>query len=202
MAIAAKTVWERFKEIDLFFNKSHPVFQTMHRLGERLEALNIPYVIMGGMAVNLHGAERTTKDVDILLTRDGLEKFRQDLVGTYYDQVPKRSRRFVDKETGTLVEILVTGHYPGQGGPAPFAFPDPTSVAQDIDQVKVVNLPQLVQLKLAARRHYDYGDVVFLIRVHNLDESFRAQLHPAVHQDFLECLEEKRREDEYEAREE
>jgi len=37
-----------------------------------------------------------------------------------------------------------------------------------------------------------------LIRVHNLDESFLAQLHPAVHGDFVECLEEKRREDEYE----
>ena len=31
-------------------------------------------------------------------------------------------------------------------------------------------------------------------------ESFQARLHPAVHRDYLECLEEKRREDEYEAR--
>ena len=55
--------------------------------------------------------------------------------------------------------------------------------------------------KLAARRYSDFGDVVFLIRVHNLDESFLEKLHPSVHKDFVECLEEKRREDEYEARE-
>jgi len=64
-----------------------------------------------------------------------------------------------------------------------------------------ITLPQLIQLTLAARRYYDFGDVVFLIRVHDLDESFMAQLHPAVRQDFIECLEEKRREDVYDARE-
>jgi hypothetical protein len=33
-----------------------------------------------------------------------------------------------------------------------------------------------------------------------LDESFQEQLHSSVRGDFIECLEEKRREDEYEAR--
>jgi hypothetical protein len=59
----------------------------------------------------------------------------------------------------------------------------------------------LIQLKLAARGHYDFGDVVSLIRIHQLDESFLEKIHPAVRPDFIECLEEKRREDEYEARE-
>ena len=63
-----------------------------------------------------------------------------------------------------------------------------------------MNLPSLIELKLAARRYKDFGDVVELIRVHNLDESFSAKLHPSVHADFIECLEEKRREDEYETR--
>jgi hypothetical protein len=35
--------------------------------------------------------------------------------------------------------------------------------------------------------------VVYLIRVHHLDEAFLKQLHPSVHRDFIECLEEKRR---------
>ena len=43
--------------------------------------------------------------------------------------------------------------------------------------------------------------MVELIRVHNLDDSFILKIHPAVHGDFVECLEEQRREDEYEARE-
>jgi hypothetical protein len=64
----------------------------------------------------------------------------------------------------------------------------------------VVDLPTLIQLKLAARRYQDFADVVNLIRANNLDESFQGKLHPSVQGDFIECLEEKRREDEYEAR--
>jgi hypothetical protein len=39
-----------------------------------------------------------------------------------------------------------------------------------------------------------------MIPLHQLDESFLKQIHAAVHGDFIECLEEKRREEEYEAR--
>jgi hypothetical protein len=46
-----------------------------------------------------------------------------------------------------------------------------------------------------------FGDVVNLIRAHNLDESLNRHLRPSVHADFVECVEEKRREDEYDARE-
>jgi hypothetical protein len=108
----------------------------------------------------------------------------------------------VEKKSRVQIDFLVAGLYPGRGKPGPFAFPDPSQSSQEIENLQVVTLPQLVQLKLAARRYYDFGDVVFLIRVHNLDESFLKKLHPSVHKDFIECLEEKRREDEYEAREE
>jgi hypothetical protein len=93
------------------------------------------------------------------------------------------------------------GRFPGTGKPGPIAFPEPSAVSEVIDKYSVVNLPTLIQLKLAARRWWDFADVVELIRIHNLDESFPQQLHPAVRRDFIECLEEKRREDEYEARE-
>jgi hypothetical protein len=194
-------VGKRLKEIGMFFQGEHPVHKTMYRLASQFEQTGIPYAVMGAMAVNLHGAERTTNDLDILVTPEGLGRFRQEFVGKSFDQVPGRSRRFVDRENGVTVDLLVTGHYPGRGGPAPFAFPDPAEASEEIRQVRVLTLPQLVQLKLAAGRYYDFGDVVFLIRVHNLDESFLAKLHPAVHGDFIECLEEKRREDEYIARE-
>src|SRR5262249_6141265 len=192
---------KRLWEIAMFFQKNDPVHQSLRRLAKRLERAGIPYAVMGAMAVNLHGARRTTDDVDVLLTQDGLEQFRRELVGKFYDRVEGRSRRFVERKSKVTVDCLVTGHYPGRGRPGPFAFPNPAEASVVIEKVKVVNLPQLIQLKLAARRHYDFGDVVFLIKVHNLDESFLKQLHPSVHQDFIECLEEKRREDEYEARE-
>jgi hypothetical protein len=43
--------------------------------------------------------------------------------------------------------------------------------------------------------------VVSLVRAHSLDESYLPHLPQSVHRDFIECLEEKRHEDEYEARE-
>ncbi len=46
----------------------------------------------------------------------------------------------------------------------------------------------------------DFGDVVSLIRENHLDESFQQRLAQSIRADFIECLEEVRREDEYEAR--
>jgi len=191
----------RLQEIGMFFQKRSPQHQTMRRLARRLEKAGIPYAIMGAMAVNAHGAERTTRDVDVLLTPEGLQRFRRQFVGKEYEQVEGRPRRFVERQSGVTVDCLVTGRFPGTGKPGPLAFPDPTEASQEIEKIRVLTLPQLIQLKLAARRYYDFGDVVFLIRVHNLDESFLEKLHSSVHQDFIECLEEKRREDEYVARE-
>ena len=97
-------------------------------------------------------------------------------------------------------DILVTGLFPGTGKPGPIPYPDPAAVSETIEKIRVVDLPTLIQLKLAARRYQDFADVVNLIRVQNLDGSFQTKLHPAVHRDYIECLEEKRREEEYEAR--
>jgi hypothetical protein len=156
---------------------------------------------MGGMAVNAHGGERTTRDVDILVTQTGLDRFRRELLAGHYEHVEGRPRRFTDLQSGVPIDFLIKGRYPGSGEPGPIAFPDPDEASEEIDKARVLTLPQLIQLKLAARRHGDFYDVELLIRAHDLDESFRKQLHPSVRQDYLECLDEKRRQDEYEARE-
>lgn len=192
---------KRLKEISMFFEKRSPQHKAMRRLTRRLKKAGIPYALVGAMAVNAHGAERTTRDVDVLTTADGLTRFRTELVGEFYEPVEGRPRRFREQESGITIDILVTGRFPGSGQPGPISFPDPTTASEEIDKVRVLTLPHLLQLKLAARRHADFADVVFLIRTHNLDESFLPQLHPSVHRDFIECLEEKRREDDYIARE-
>ena len=187
------------EEAIMFFQGKDPVHQTLSRLVESLEKSGIPYAIMGAMAVNAHGHKRMTDDVDVLLTSDGLAKFRRLFVSKEYETVPKRPRRFLDKATGVTFDVLVTGLFPGNGKPGPIRFPAPEAVSVVIEGHHVVNLANLVQLKLAARRHKDFGDVVSMIQVHNLDESFLDKLHPSLHRDFVECLEEKRREETYEA---
>src|SRR5439155_12978525 len=101
---------------------------------------------------------------------------------------------------GATFDVLLTGLFPGSGEPGPIAFPDPATVGETIDSIRVVNLATLVELKLAAGRFRDFGDVVELIRSNDLDETFADRLHPSVRGDYIECLEEKRREDSYEAR--
>jgi hypothetical protein len=152
------------------------------------------------MAVNAHRHERTTTDVDVLLTLAGFETFRRRFVPRSYDPVPDHPRRFFDRRYRVTFDILVTGLFPGSGKPGPISFPDPAAVSETIQKMQVVNLTTLIQLKLAARRPKDFGDVVELIRANQLAETFRDKLHPAVHRDFIECLEEMRREDEYEVR--
>lgn len=191
---------KRLKEIDLFFEGRGKEHKTMRRLVQNLDKGSISYAIVGGMAVNAHGHERTTKDVDILLTADGFMEFRRRFVPKSYDTVEGHPRRFFDRRNKCMFDILVTGLYPGSGKPGPVSYPNPDEVSEVIQEKRVVNLPTLIQLKLAARRHLDFGDVVNLIRVHHLDERFQKKLHPAVHPDFIECLEEKRRDDEYEKR--
>jgi hypothetical protein len=190
----------RLKEIDLFFQKRDPVHVTMRRLARRLEKAGISYALLGGMAVNAHKYVRTTADVDFLLTPEGFAEFKRLFVPKYYERLPGAPRKFRDRKSQVKVDVLLTGLYPGSGKPGPIAFPDPAQVCQAIDKFQVVDLLNLVQLKLAARRHRDFADVVELIRYNGLDESYGSRLHRTVRGDFIECLEEKRREDDYEAR--
>jgi hypothetical protein len=192
---------QRLKEIWMFFQGKDEVHKTMRRLVKRLEKAKIPYAIMGGMAVNAHKYRRTTGDLDVLLTAEGLEEFRKRFVPKLYQTVEGRPRRFVDRANDITVDFLVAGRFPGSGKPGPIAFPDPSKVSETVEKYQVVDLVTLIQLKLAARRHRDFGDVVELIRFNDLDESFADRLHNSLRRDYIECLEEKRREDEYEARE-
>ena len=185
----------------MFFNGTDPVHVTMRRVAERLEQAGISYAIVGGMAVNAHGHRRTTGDVDFLVTAEGFDAFLKLLVSGDFERVQGRARRFLDRATGVTFDLLITGRFPGSGRPGPITFPDPAAVKQQIGDLSYVNLATLIQLKLAARRYKDFGDVVELIRAHRLDEGFADHLHPSVRGDYVECLEEKRREDEYEARE-
>jgi hypothetical protein len=89
----------RLNEISMFFRKRSPQHQAMRRLARRLNKAGIPYAIMGAMAVNAHGAERTTKDVDVLLTSEGFERFCREFVGADYDRVEGRPRRFVERQS-------------------------------------------------------------------------------------------------------
>ena len=60
------------QEGSMHFEKESAVHQALCKVTRRLQELGIPYVIVGGMAMFLHGYRRFTEDVDLLVTREGL----------------------------------------------------------------------------------------------------------------------------------
>ncbi|MGD0089195.1 MAG: nucleotidyltransferase family protein [Planctomycetota bacterium] len=174
-----------------FFVKDDPVHRTLKKITAKLEDLGIPYAVCGGMALVAHGYDRTTVDVDLLVTRQGLEAAHKQLEGLGYVPLFSGSKNLRDTETGVRVEFLITGGYPGDGKPKPVAFPDPAQASMRINDMSCLRLEKLIELKLASGmtnvlRLKDLGDVIALIQQLNLGADFAAQLHPYVRDKYQE----------------
>jgi Uncharacterised nucleotidyltransferase len=179
------------RQVDDFFMNTSPVQDTLRNVARRLSAERIDYAVIGGMALALHGLVRPTEDVDLLLTREGLETFREGLLGLGYVPLFTGARKhFRDTETGVKVEIITTGEYPGDGKPKPVVFPTPNDVAIAIGDFRVVRLESLIELKLASglsakhRELRDLADVQQLIEELNLPEALGERLDGSVRHEY------------------
>lgn len=170
--------------------KRDAVHTTLERLARRLEEEGIPYAIVGGMALNIHGYERMTRDVDVLMTSAGLEKFIRKCVGLGYAQAFSGARKsFRDAASQVPVEVLITGEYPGDGKPKPVSFPDPATASMEIENIRVVTVEKLIELKLAsglsaAHRLRDLADVQDLIMLLKLPSEFAEKLDGSVRAEY------------------
>jgi hypothetical protein len=184
------SVDESLRLIDAFFQGRDDVHQTMRRLATRLREEQIPYALIGGMALMLHGFKRVTGDVDVITTREGFEAIHQRLIGNGYEGKRKRIR---DVETGIQIDFFTTGEYPGDGKPKAVAFPDP-SASVELEGLPVIELPKLIELKLAsgmtnALRIRDSADVMDLIQKLRLPRELAEQLDPSVRDEYLRMWE-------------
>lgn len=84
-----------YEEGLLFFRGKGMVNETLRRLARDLERQGIDYVVIGAIALNQHGYRRFTEDIALILSNEGLEAFRRDLVGRgYRPAVAGASRKF------------------------------------------------------------------------------------------------------------
>ena len=186
----SRSVDEILSESEAFFMKAGKVHHTLKRLARALDEEAIPYAIVGGMALNLLGYTRETVDVDILLTPQGLERFRDRLVGRgYIPAFNGATKSFLDAETRVKVEALITGEYPGDGKPKAVAFPEPESVSVERDGYHVIMLEKLIELKLASgmtapHRLRDLADVQDLISILELPLELEEQLDDSVRNEY------------------
>jgi hypothetical protein len=168
-----------------FFEGAGRVQQSLQRIARRLEELGLPYAVAGGMALFAHGHRRFTEDIDILVTRDDLERIHEALDGRGWVRPFEKSKNLRDAQTGVRIEFLIAGDYPGDGKPKAVSFPNPKDVAEIHDGIRVLQLPKLIELKLASymtgkARSKDLGDVEELIRARNLPRDLADQLNPYV----------------------
>jgi hypothetical protein len=177
------------REGSMHFEKESAVHKALRKIARRLDELGIPYAIVGGMAMFFHGYRRFTEDVDLLVTPEGLKEVHRHLEGLGYVPPFTGSKQLRDAENGVRIEFLVTGEYPGDGKPKPIAFPDPADTSIEIEGIRFLQLPTLVELKLASgmsnpRRAQDLVDVQRLIEVLDLPVDFADRLHPYVRDKF------------------
>jgi len=161
------------------------------RIAAVLDEMGIPYALVGGLAVMAHGHLRSTTDVDLLMTAEGLKRFKERWLGLGWVDVFNGSKNMRDAVNNVKVEILLTGDYPGDGLPKPVAFPDPARVSINLGGIATLDLPTLIELKLASAmtapdRLGDYADVISLIRANRLPRSFDKKINRWVRKAFAE----------------
>lgn len=175
----------------LHFEEKSSVFLALKKIARRLEEMGVSYAVVGGMALFHHGLRRFTEDVDILVTKDDLQKIHQALDGLGYLPVRRGGKHLRDTEFGVRIEFLTTGEYPGDGKIKPIAFPDPRAVSFESDGVRYIHLSNLIELKLASgmtnpARLKDLADVQELIKRIDLPFDFSERIHFYVREKYLE----------------
>ena len=167
------------------------VHRTLERLVERLSDLEIPHAIVGAMALNAYGYERTTTDVDVLVRREGLEAFKERFLGRGYVEKFPGSKGLRDTVQNVKIDVILTGEYPGDGEQKPITFPDPAEAAVRGERFALLPLETLIELKLASgmtapHRLRDLADVIELVRVNALAREYGESLDPYVREKYLE----------------
>lgn len=177
-----------------FFQGKGMINTTLRRLVADLESHGIDYNLVGAVALNRHGYQRFTVDIDLLLSPEGLQKFQDELVGLgYRPAFEGAKKKFRSTRENVPIDIIVSGEYPGDGKPKPVRFHDPQENFVVIDGIKTVNLETLINLKItsgttARGRLKDLADVEELIKIKELDSSFAERLDPFVRDKFIELV--------------
>jgi hypothetical protein len=141
---------EGISRTEEFFMGRGRVRRAHDEIVERLRDAQIPYAIIGAIALNEYGYERATKDVAVLLTREGLDEFKKRWLGRGYLERFPGSRGMRDTRNGVDIDIVIAGDYPGDGKPKSVRFPDPQIAARPGPRGNLLPLETAIELKLAS----------------------------------------------------
>jgi hypothetical protein len=186
---------EKYEEGLRYFMGQGQLNSALGRLCQDLENRSIEYMLIGAVALIAHGYARFTEAIDLVLTKEGLEKFHNELVGLGYRPAYDGARKkFRMTQENVPIEIIVAGEYPGDGKPKPVTFPEPHRASIKIEGIHVVTLDKLIELKLASGmtagdRLKDLADVQELIKARGLGREIAEHLDPFVRDEYLRLYE-------------
>ena len=162
----------------LLLDKRGKVLDIAREVSRLMRTAGIPGVVIGGIAVVLHGHVRTTKDVDIFLSPP-LEPLA-DLLVHHGFRFDREDKAFI--KHGVPVHLVL----PEQAG-ALIAAPI------EIDGVLTAPLVDLIEMKLRTGstdllRAQDLADVIGLIRHHRLTSAFARRLEKSLRPAFRQLV--------------
>jgi hypothetical protein len=160
------------------------LWHTVIQCHQLLSTAKIPHAVLGGVAVCLHGYQRNTTDLDLLIRKEDSKAIREILeqAGFTWHSDCAEFRG----PAGNAVQILHAGDPAGSGSEV--ALPDPGDVRSVtvIEGLPALTLARLIDTKIACgqgnlrRTHKDFADVVELILRNRLDSSFARFLHKSL----------------------
>ncbi len=170
-----------------------PLWDAALRCHTALKVAAIPHALVGGVAVCLHGYQRSTVDVDLLVRPEDTTTIKAVLrdAGFHWNAEHTEFRA----ADGVPLQLLLAGRSAGRDSGLKLPDPSQSEVLVQIEGLPVLRLAKLIEIKIASgsgsirRTHKDFADVVELIVANGLGKSFARHVHKSVRASFRDLVE-------------
>lgn len=168
------------------------LWETATQCHELLAAAHIPHALLGGVAVCLHGYQRNTVDLDLLIRKEDASQVKAALERERFSWRAKEAE--YRSPVGIAVQFVHAGHRAGPGSEVILPDPADDRCITEIEGLPVLTLARLVESKLACgqanlrRTHKDFADVVELIQRRRLTSAFARFLHRSLRATFRQLV--------------
>jgi Nucleotidyltransferase of unknown function (DUF6036) len=164
--------------------KQGSILDVARELSQLMRQSGIPGVIIGGIAVVLHGHVRTTRDIDVFVEQP-LQTFAELLVANGF-ALGAGKKEFV--RDGIPIHLVTIEH-----------LKQPPRKTVEIEGITTISLEDLIEIKLRSGssnvlRAQDLADAIGLIRHHRLTGEFARHLDKSLRPTYRRLMKEIERE--------
>ncbi|MBV8308985.1 MAG: hypothetical protein JO344_01165 [Planctomycetaceae bacterium] len=165
-------------------DKRGSILDVARELSQLMRQRGIPGVVIGGIAVVLHGHVRTTRDIDVFVEQS-LQPFVELLVANGF-ALDSQKKEFV--RDGVPIHLVTIDQ-----------LKQPPRKTVEIEGITTVSLEDLIEIKLRSGssnvlRAQDLADAIGLIRHHRLTGEFARHLDKSLRPTYRRLIKEMKRE--------